>query len=109
MAVKPTVCHPERSPVGAESKDPEGASCALGVGVFLTRAPRAGFVVRKTCNVWARRAESGSFDSGAHDEAVSTFAQDDSVWAGLGHPANPYLERTETPSANSGPVAGTQR
>lgn len=34
-----TICHPERSPEGAESKDPEGSSCAYAVRGFLTRMP----------------------------------------------------------------------
>ena len=41
---------------------------------------RAAFVVRKVLAVWVSRAVSGSFDCGAHGEAVSTFAQDDRVW-----------------------------
>ena len=39
----------------------------------------AAFVVRKVLAVWVSRAVPGSFDCGAHGEAVSTFAQDDRV------------------------------
>ena len=37
------------------------------------------FVVRKLLAVSAGLTSSGSFDFGAHGEAVSTFAQDDRV------------------------------
>ena len=39
-------------------------------------------MVRKELNAYVRLAASGSFDSGAHDKAVSTSAQDDGVWVG---------------------------
>jgi len=41
-----------------------------------------GFGVEKVSNIGVGLAASGSFDSGAHGEAVSTFAQDDRVWVG---------------------------
>ena len=50
----------------------------LGCGELSHEGVR-GFVVRKVLKVWVIRAASGSFDSGAHGEAVSTFAQDDRV------------------------------
>ncbi len=54
----------------------------LGCGELSHEGVR-GFGVRKVLAVWVIPAASGSFDSGAHGEAVSTFAQDDRVggWA----------------------------
>ena len=82
-ATEPPICHPERSPEGAESKDPDGVPCVHAVGSFLARVPGSGFVVEMVLKVGAGPAASGSFDYGSHGEAVRTSAQDDRVWKGL--------------------------
>ena len=82
MPFMPQSCHRERSGSrslrDAESRDPEGSLIVEAVWGFLGEG-----VVRcsgKGSDGIEGRAASGSFDSGAHDEAVSTCAQDDRVW-----------------------------
>ena len=86
-ATEPPICHPERSPEGAESKDPEGAGYTSRLVAFSQVWPSS------LCGEKGVERRSGDqrhggpfgfaqgrlFDCGAHGEAVSTFAQDDRV------------------------------
>ena len=79
--VRPLHCHPERSAQrGVEG--PRGCGSCCGCLELSGEGVGAGFGVRKVLAVWVIPAASGSFDCGAHGEAVSTSAQDDRIWVG---------------------------